>query len=394
MSPAESSSSAASTQLLLFLLQQTVFINGKFTAQRTTGVQRVALNLVLALDQLLSQTTEPTHRWVLLLPPGAEGPALQHIETLTVPALRGLGLHGWEQLTLPWAARGGLLINLAGAAPWLAGRQLCMLHDAAVFEQGQAYAPLFRHWYRFLFRHLGRRAQRLLVPSEFSRLRLMKHLGQTSGRFSVLPGAAEHFDAIASEPSVLEHIGLGGRPFFLAVASQNPTKNIDRLLAAHRRLQLAQPVCLVIVGGDNTSVFAQQRSHPAEPATDTTGPVLYTGAISDAQLKALYSAALAFVFPSVYEGFGLPPLEAMRCGCPVAVANAASLPEVCADAAMYFDPLSVDEIGASLRQLASSDAERERLRQAGLRHAQTYSWNASAMLLMQLVEEAPDRQAR
>jgi glycosyltransferase involved in cell wall biosynthesis len=382
------------TQAPRSLLQRTVFINGKFSAQRMTGVQRVALNLVLALDQLLDQgPSAEIKRWVLLVPLGAKTPVLRNIETLVVPSPPGLGLHGWEQLILPWAARSGLLLNLAGAAPWLARRQVCMLHDAAVFEQGQAYSLLFRHWYRLLFRRLGRRALSLLVPSDFSRQRLMKHLGQAASRFSVLPAGAEHLDAIEADRSILDDLPLHGRPFFLAVASQNPTKNIDRLLAAHARMLIDNPIHLVIVGGKNDSVFAHHGSQPETPAATSTSTTAHTslviraGAISDAQLMALYGAALAFIFPSIYEGFGLPPLEAMRAGCPVAVARAASLPEVCGDAALYFDPFSVESITASLQRLASSDAERTRLRGAGLRHAQTFTWQTSARRLLHLSEQ-------
>lgn len=391
----------AAAQSSRFLLQQTVFINGKFTAQRMTGVQRVALNLIVALDHVLDQSPCATiKRWVLLLPPNTRAPSLRNIETRVVSAPSALGLHGWEQLALPWAARSGLLLNLAGAAPWLAAkRQICMLHDAAVFDQGQAYATFFRYWYRFLFRKLGRRALHLLVPSDFSRQRLMVHLGQSISRFSVLPGSAEHLDTVDSDCSILDELALHNKRFFLAVASQNPTKNIERLLAAHSRLQRQRPVHLVIVGGKNASVFAphhdRQEAGSAEAKVSTStdmGLVIRTGAIDDAQLKALYASALGFIFPSIYEGFGLPPLEAMRSGCPVAVSRTASLPEVCGNAALYFDPFSIESITESLQQLACCDAERERLRQAGQLHARTFSWQASARQLLHLSEQTMARQ--
>ena len=129
-----------------------LYINGKFTAQPTTGVQRVASRLVQALD---ARPQGLPVRCVLLCPPGGRPPALQRIECVFI-GRRGEPLHWWEQWRLPRAARGGCLLNLAGSAPWWARRQVCMIHDAAVFDRPEAYAPAFVRWYRALFGHLAR----------------------------------------------------------------------------------------------------------------------------------------------------------------------------------------------------------------------------------------------
>jgi hypothetical protein len=160
----------------------TLFINGKFTLQPCTGVQRVARNLLCALDTRLAGLAglaaaqhRQTARAVLLLPHGASAPTLRHIETLVV-GHRAMPLHWWEQCQLPLAARGGLLLNLSGSAPLLARRQVCMLHDAAVFDHAASYTAAFRYWYQALFWLLARRETRLLTVSAFSRLRLSQRL--------------------------------------------------------------------------------------------------------------------------------------------------------------------------------------------------------------------------
>ena len=135
-----------------------IYLNGKFTAQRTTGVQRVAAQLVQALDARVDG------RWVLLCPPHGRLPQLRRIEARTV-GLTGLPTTLWEQGVLPWAARDGVLLNLAGAAPAFARRQVCMLHDAAVFDHPEAYTRRFVGWYRWLFRRVGRQALALLTVS-------------------------------------------------------------------------------------------------------------------------------------------------------------------------------------------------------------------------------------
>jgi glycosyltransferase involved in cell wall biosynthesis len=347
-----------------------IYFNGKFAAQRTTGVQRVARRLILALDERLSPADG---RWVLLLPADAPAPALRHIEVRKI-GWRGLPLHLWEQTVLPIAARDGLLVNLAGAAPWLARRQAALLHDAAPFDRPQAYTALFGWWYRALFRHLARRGHGLLTASAFSRGRLAPRLGMPASHIGLLPGGSDHLDHIVADAGVLARLGLEGRRYLLAVGSANPNKNLAALVRAFVRLKMYPDLRLVIVGGSSPGVFAV--------GADLDAPgVVQAGAVDDAALKALYQRADALVFPSLYEGFGLPPLEAMACGCPVAASHAASIPEVCGDAALYFDPASVDDIAAALHRLLSDQPLRDALRRAGTARAATYRWDASARSL-------------
>ena len=357
-------------------MNRTVYLNGKFTCQHTTGVQRVAEQLVRALDALAPQPGEP--RWMLLHPPGGGLAGLGRIEQRSVgPA--GWPLHAWEQASLPRAARAGLLLNLSGSAPWFSGATAAMLHDAAVFDHPEAYSAAFARWYRFLFARLARRAERLFTVSSFSQGRLAACLGVAASRFQVLPNAADHLEAVVPDDRVLDRHGLRGRRFLLAVASANPTKNLAALVRAFA--MLADPeLLLVIVGGSNAQVFAGAAVAPDPPGVVRTGP------LDDAPLKALYRHALALAFPSLYEGFGLPALEAMTQGCAVAVSNAASLPEVCGDAALYFDPGSVPAIADALRRIVGDDALRTRLQLAGRRRASEFSWAASAERLRAAID--------
>lgn len=348
----------------------TVYVNGKFTCQRTTGVQRVAAQLLRALDARPLQ-----RRWVLLCPPGGGLPGLQRIEQ-RITGGPARPLHLWEQAVLPWAARGGLLLNLSGSAPWFARRQACLLHDAAVFDHPEAYTPAFVAWYRRLFRRLGHGAQALFTVSAFSQQRLAACLGVPPSRFMVLPNAADHLQGVTPDERVLDRHGLRDARFVLAVASANPTKNLARLVQAYATLPTPD-FGLVIVGGGNAQVFAGGAS-----AEDPPG-VVRTGALDDAPLLALYRHAQALVFPSLYEGFGLPPLEAMSQGCPVAAAEAASLPEVCGDAALWFDPMSVPAIAAALQRIVHDAPLRARLVAAGHARAAAWRWADAAARLEQ-----------
>ena len=205
---------------------QTVYVNGKFTAQAMTGVQRVARCLLGAVDQRLAEEAgnAVSTRWVLLCPPGAPLPPLRRIEARVVGTRKG-SLHLWEQWVLPRAARDGLLVNLTGSAPAWARQQVCTLHDAAVFDRPEAYTPLFRAWYRWLFRRLARTAVALNTVSAFSRARLVERLAVPGERINVIHNGGDHLLQVRADPGYLDSVGLAGRRFVLAVGSENVTKD-------------------------------------------------------------------------------------------------------------------------------------------------------------------------
>jgi glycosyltransferase involved in cell wall biosynthesis len=213
--------------------------------------------------------------------------------------------------------------------------------------------------------------------SRFSRERICHHLGVSRDKVGVVHGAADHMRALAGEPDVLGKLGVEPGRYFLAVGSANPTKNFSRLISAFKGMP--QPDArLVVVGGSNDAVFS---AIGADSRLDD-GRIIRAGRLSDAELKALYTRARAYVFPSIYEGFGLPPLEAMLCGCPVIASHAASIPEICGPAAGYFDPFSVDSIRQMLERAMRDDAWLDELRAAGLRRAEMFTWDNSARGLL------------
>jgi glycosyltransferase involved in cell wall biosynthesis len=371
--PPVRASAAWTTEFNGLHLTAPVYVNGKFAAQRTTGVQRVARELLRALDERV-----PTGRWTLLCPPQADPPPLRRIALRVVGAARW-PLHAWEQWTLPRAARDGLLVNLAGPAPAFARWQCALLHDAAVFDHPEAYTPAFRGWYRWLFRHLARRGDTLLTISEFSRGRLAAALQVPPSRFESLPLGADHLQRVPPDEAVLDAVGLRGRRFVLVVGSANPTKNLGALVAAWASLHAAD-ARLAIAGGANAGVFA--RGEAADPPG-----VVRLGPVDDAALVALYRHALALVFPSRYEGFGLPPLEAMGFGCPVLAARTAAIPEACGDAVQYLDGIEAASIADGLRQLLDDEGLRRRLQHDGPVQAARWRWARSAEVLEALVEK-------
>lgn len=354
-----------------------MFINGKFLAQPVTGVQRFASQVLAGVDGLLASGQWVAHAPLVLLAPPAHIQALPTYRCIQVRVLPGKYLHAWEQFFLPWHTRGSLLLNLAGSAPLLRFGQVCTFHDTAVFDFPSAYSPVFARWYRLLFSVQGRLSRRLLTVSQFSKSRLCHHLGVTAEKIGVVRGAADHLLAVVPDLGVLGRLNIAGQRYLLAVGSTNPTKNFCRLISAF--VGLPDPNArLVVVGSARAGVFSKNGQ------LDHDDPrIVEAGRLDDTELKALYSHARAFVFPSLYEGFGLPPLEAMLSNCPVLAAQAASIPEVCGSGAAYFDPQSEESIRAALARALVDDRWLETLREAGRARAERYSWQLAANDLLE-----------
>ncbi len=367
---------------------RTVYINGKFTAQSTTGVQRFAHGLVSALDAALDAEQEAElgtcapECWVLLCPHEGQPPALSRVQVRKL-GRAGWPAHAWEQLLLPWASRDGLLLNLTGSAPLLALRQACTLHDAAVFDQPQSYSWTFATWYRFSFARQAGRAQLLFTVSEFSRQRLAQALGLAPARFEVLHNSCDHLNGVTPDSRVLGRHGLEPDRFLLTVGAGSGNKNLAALQAAVARLQPRRGLKLVVVGAPDVRVFAAEGRH-VEPAW-----MLRLGRVEDAELKALYGAATLLVAASPHEGFGLPALEAMASGCAVAAARGGALPEVCGDAAIYFDAYDADDLARCLDHLLSNPTLLAGMRQQGLQRASQFTASAPARRLLQTLRALP-----
>ena len=351
-----------------------VFLNGKFVAQPLTGVQRFASEVVIAADRLLASGVWRAHvDFVLLIPSARTNTALPQLQCIKVQEIPCGRLHPWEQFHLARASGGRLLINLAGSAPLFKFNQVCTFHDAAVFDFPEAYGWAFVQWYRLLFRVQSAICRRVLTVSEFSKKRLLKRLNVRDGVIGVVPNGAEHVLRLKQDDSVIEKLQLRNTKYLLAVGSDNPSKNFKALVGAFSRLRCYENVRLVVVGGSNSAVFSRSSS-----AESLDPRVIRAGRVTDEQLKSLYKHALAFVFPSLYEGFGIPPLEAMLSGCPVLAARTASIPEVCGEAAAYFDPQDEGDMVRVLEFALANPQSLADLKQAGFERAALFTWDRAA----------------
>ncbi len=363
-----------------------IVINGRFLTQRQSGVQRFARNVVRALGALVQERAGSRGGLGLtvIAPRGRYRERdMWGIPIHTLGCFRG---QAWEQLELPRVARGAILLNLGNTGPLLARHQIVTIFDAATFAYPEAYGFAFRTWYRLLLKSLGRTADRVLTVSHFSKSELIQRCGIHADKITVVPPGVEHVLSLQPDYRILDRSELGEKSFVLSVGNVEPKKNYRGLLEAFRTLDGAEYTC-VIVGSAIPRVFAGGRLPIA-------GHVKYLGYVTDAELYALYQSADCFVFPSFYEGFGLPAVEAMRLGCPTIVSSSASLPEVCGDGALYCDPHDPRHIASQIRRVMADPALREALKIRGIAQASQYTWERCARQILGELEHVADSRAR
>ena len=287
--------------------------------------------------------------------------------------------HLWEQSELSWMARDSLLVNLCNTAPLALHRQVVILHDAAVAARPDNFRPSFRWWYQLLIRTYTRRAVKVATVSRFSAGEIARHFGVALHDLEIIGESGEHILRATADYSLHAKHGLEQDAYFLAASSWAPSKNFEGILRAVASLPYLNHK-FVIVGGRNSRIFAS--------LDFDTARAVEVGYATDGQLRALYERASCFVYPSLYEGFGLPPLEAMCCGCPVLISDAAAMPEVCASAAAYCDPNDPADIARQLSRLLDSRSARDELRAAGLARARDWTWKKAARDLSELIAMA------
>jgi glycosyltransferase involved in cell wall biosynthesis len=222
-----------------------------------------------------------------------------------------------------------------------------------------------------MFRALRKRASLIFTVSNFSKQELLR-LTNGSREDNILPthlGVSEEWYSAATLPA------KRSRPYFIHVGNIKPYKNLARLVDAFLSIRGLVSHDLVIVG-QSEGLITGESAEFFERVRGASDRIHLTGFVSREDLFSLVGHAEALIMPSVYEGFGLPPVEAMAAGVPVVAAFSASLPEVCGDAALYFDPLNTKDIADKLIEIASDSELRQRLREEGLKRSRLFTWNS------------------
>ncbi len=339
-----------------------VYINARFTMQTITGVQRYAWEV----SNHLGERKEFIKPGRLASSSGALG-------------------HIWEQCSLPiQLPRKGLLWSPAGAGPLLVEKQIVTLHDIAHLEHPEWYDAKYSSWYQYLIPKLTKKVVHILTVSNYSKERIIDVLGIAPEKITVSPNGVEprFFNIPAKEiESVRKKYHIKDK-YILAVSAISPRKNFRVIVQAWDKIKSKFPNYSLVIAGKSGLAFARNASVDISPEQ-----VNMTGYVKEEDLPALYAGASLFVYPSLYEGFGIPILEAMATGTPVITSNITSMPEVAGDAAVLVNPIKEDEVAEAIELVLTDERLHKELGKKGRKRAGSYTWERTTNTIYELMKK-------
>ena len=348
-----------------------------------TGTETYAYQLLLAMANLTSADFRLrlyTHQ----PPQPAKWPQGDFVETRIIPFPR-LWTHLRLAAEISRHPPNALFVPAHALPLYCPVPAAVTVHDLGYLHYPDAHTPFQRRYLDWTTRRHTRVAQRIIADSTATKNDLIQHYGANPETIRVVHlGVDSALEPVEDERvvnAVKARYGISGN-YLLYLGTLQPRKNLLRLLEAFERVSRRHPVSLVLAGGKGwlyDEIFDRARALKLEDR------VIFPGFIPEADKAALLSGAVAFVFPSLYEGFGLPALEAMACGAPVLTSNVSSLPEIVGDAALPVDPHSVEAISDGLLRLLSDSALRQSLVGRGKQRAQNFSWEKAAGQVMEIL---------
>ena len=339
-----------------------IIINGKFYAQKITGVQRFARELILELDNIVSNQDIK-----ILVPKDAvDLPVLKNIQIKKSPFKKSIF---WEQLWLPLyiAKQKAIGVHLCHVAPLLKPDIVC-IHDANVISNPQWFTKKIYLWYRLIESICAKKAKKILTVSEFSKNELKKHLGIIESNIFTLCEGWQHFNRIHSNTETLSRYKLNKKNFYFSLGTKAQYKNMKWVYDYARK---NPNEIFAISGSSYGKIFGEDTSI-------IPNNVHFLGYLSDEEIKTMMQNCKAFLFPSLYEGFGIPPLEALSTGSPVIVSDIPVMHEIFGDTVHYINPNNTD---VDLNLLAEKSVA------PAATALDKYSWQKGALLLQDIIKE-------
>lgn len=339
-----------------------IIINGKFMSQTVTGVQRYAREILLELDKIV---TKEDNIEIVVNAGAKDIPEYKNISVKSIGKFTG---NLWEQISLPLYVikNRGVCVNLCNMMPILTPH-IVVIHDVSFKANPGFYSRKFRMWYDFVFNLCMHRIRQIITVSEFSRSEICKYYKISLGKISVIHSAWQHFDRINLDENTLEKYNLNKNDYYFAMSSMSPNKNFKWIAEAAKN----NPECVfAVAGGINSKVFGTDFSF------DKPENLHLLGYVSDEEAKTLMRDCKAFLFPTFYEGFGLPPLEAMSVGAKAVVSDNECMREIYGECVQYIESNEFTKI--ELDNSLNANKQRKIL--------EKYSWRKSAKLFLERIK--------
>ena len=337
-------------------------INGKFLSQKVTGVQRYAREVLKELDKLICHNIET----VILADKNAKDiPDFRNIKVVKAGLLTG---NLWEQITLPLFVlrHGGLCVSLCNMTPLLTPH-IVVIHDVSFKVNKSFFSKQFFRWYNFVFTSVIGRIKAIITVSEFSGNEISRCYGVDREKITVTYNGWQHMENIQSDDSAPERYGITDKKYFFAMSSLAPNKNFRWIAEVARKNPGTD---FAVSGAINKMVFGDIFDF------DIPENLKFLGYVSDEEAKALMMHCRAFLFPTFYEGFGIPPLEALCVGAKAVVSDTSCMREIFGDTVYYIDP---HNSGVNLTELIRLPSE------SASELFEKYSWRDSAKKLLEII---------
>jgi glycosyltransferase involved in cell wall biosynthesis len=344
----------------------------------------------------------PEHRFIFLFDRAFDKRFIyaENVEPVVLPppTRHPLLYRIWFEYMLPRALRRHKADVFVSPDGFLSTRtdipQLAVMHDLNFEHYPDDLPSAYSSYYRTWFPRFAKKAARIATVSGYSKQDIIARYGITADRVDVVHnGVGEVFSPLnVEEKRGTRERFTNGTPYLVCVGAMHRRKNLANTFAAFDRLAEEDAVIKLLIVGER--MFKDARMEQAYSSMRHKERVVFAGRLGQAELRLALGAAVALVYVSYFEGFGIPVAEAMKCGIPVIAANATSLPEVAGDAAVYCEPFDVEDIARAMRTIIQDEAFRARLIAAGLERAQRYTWDRTAEGLWASIEQVISRMER
>lgn len=350
-----------------------IVVASRFLTQKITGVQRYGIELSYALKKINKDLN------IKFVAPKN----IIHNKVAEELKVETFGINKnnlWDQLDLLFylqKAKKPLLINFANTLPILYNNKISIIHDITHLKYPNSRSLIYRKYYELIFPLMIKTSKHIITVSEFSKKEIMSFFDLKEENVSVVyDSVRDNFRYIKAEyPD----------QYILAVSSMAYHKNFIGLIKAFKLIKNKR-IKLYVVGGINKKIFGE-KSLDILKYLENNPNIKYLGRVSDEKLVELYSNAQCFVYPSFYEGFGLPPLEAQACGCPIIISDIPVFKEIYGKSAVYFNPYSPEDIANKIETVLENKSLRENLSELGIINSQKYRSEKSASTLVSVIEK-------